>query len=573
MNRWAWFTICVLLGLLLLAGGWLMPAHLRAIEPSVLQRAGQNSSSLTGRGMELTHIGQFGAAELVSSAATRAKLPSAGELASSIETDVKRHPEWKAWGVTGPSLRPYYGLRAYFSKAPAGSDESSFTDFVVREQNRTRALATLSASKQPAVQDLLQTRTLTNTVTFAPSQAAGGEAFDTAVVITSLLLEQNRFTPALNDQIHSAAVQANHGNPQPLEQILLDVLSLGQRFNWGQLVTFVGKMDSAATLHAQADLVRNAGDQLPELFSAVELSGNPKGVAEYLKTFPKTGMNDLTTALAYNAGGVRELLRSNHRIYTSPWRQTASEYEPFAGAISLGADYSWRMPGFALILKWILYFCGGLLLALALHFGKPPASSLEAPLQVRGFHVAREILFALGFLLVVLLVSEPFLAQESPAAALPFRLRVPTVGAAVLSGSTNNKTTFMDKSNWLPMLLFFVLQALLYVACIVKLAEIQRQRVGPRVKLKLLKNEEHLFDGGLYLGFLGTIVSFIVYSVYAKQQFSLMVAYSSTSFGILFVSFFKIFHLRPVSRKLLLEAEAELPVATTPVVASSLATP
>ena len=35
-----------------------------------------------------------------------------------------------------------------------------------------------------------------------------------------------------------------------------------------------------------------------------------------------------------------------------------------------------------------------------------------------------------------------------------------------------------------------------------------------------------------------------------------MVAYSSTSFGILFVSFFKIFNLRPARRKLLLEAEA-----------------
>jgi hypothetical protein len=37
---------------------------------------------------------------------------------------------------------------------------------------------------------------------------------------------------------------------------------------------------------------------------------------------------------------------------------------------------------------------------------------------------------------------------------------------------------------------------------------------------------------------------------------SLMAAYSSTSFGIIFVSIFKIFHLRPVRRHLLLEAEA-----------------
>ncbi|HKI69614.1 MAG TPA: hypothetical protein VKA67_08500, partial [Verrucomicrobiae bacterium] len=198
-------------------------------------------------------------------------------------------------------------------------------------------------------------------------------------------------------------------------------------------------------------------------------------------------------------------------------------------------------------------------LAMALHFAKPAASALERPLEVRGFHFAREFLFALGFLLVVLLLSEPFLAQESQATALPFQLRVPMVGGAVHAGISSVKASFMNQSNALIMLLFFVLQGLLYTACVVKLAEIRRQRVAPRMKLKLLENEEHLFDAGLYLGFLGTIVSFIVYSMFAHHQFSLMVAYSSTSFGILFVSFFKIFHLRPVRRRLLLEAEAELP--------------
>jgi len=123
------------------------------------------------------------------------------------------------------------------------------------------------------------------------------------------------------------------------------------------------------------------------------------------------------------------------------------------------------------------------------------------------------------------------------------------------------------------MLLFFVLQGLLYVASLVKLAEIRRQRVGPRVKLRLLENEDHLFDAGLYLGFLGTIVAFIISSVVAHNHFDLMVAYSSTSFGILFVSVFKIFNLRPVRRKLLMEAETEPVVVATPTAVPSLTTP
>jgi hypothetical protein len=55
-----------------------------------------------------------------------------------------------------------------------------------------------------------------------------------------------------------------------------------------------------------------------------------------------------------------------------------------------------------------------------------------------------------------------------------------------------------------------------------------------------------------------------------------MAAYSSTSFGIIFVVIFKIFHLRPARRKLLLEAEAQNPPseiytrmpAPTPIVPS-----
>ena len=64
-------------------------------------------------------------------------------------------------------------------------------------------------------------------------------------------------------------------------------------------------------------------------------------------------------------------------------------------------------------------------------FCAPGRGEPGRPLQVRGFHIAREMLFALGFLLVVLLLSEPFLAQESQRVDFPFRLRLPTVGSVV----------------------------------------------------------------------------------------------------------------------------------------------
>ena len=128
------------------------------------------------------------------------------------------------------------------------------------------------------------------------------------------------------------------------------------------------------------------------------------------------------------------------------------------------------------------------------------------------------------------------------------------VGGVVPVGIAGIKQTIMNPIILLTLLVFFVLQALIYMACLLKLAEIRRQRVPPRMKLKLLENEDHLFDAGLYLGFVGTIVSLIIASL-GLVKFSLMAAYSSTSFGIIFVVIFKIFHLRPARRKLLLEAE------------------
>src|SRR5882724_9749008 len=108
MKRWIWFTMCVVLGLLLLLCGWLIPEHPRAVEPSVLKSAGRNSASLTGRGVELAHIGMFGAAQLMSRAAEDAKLPDAKDITSAIETPSKKFPAAQSWGVPGPGLRAYF---------------------------------------------------------------------------------------------------------------------------------------------------------------------------------------------------------------------------------------------------------------------------------------------------------------------------------------------------------------------------------------------------------------------------------------------------------------------------------
>ncbi|EEF59838.1 hypothetical protein [Pedosphaera parvula] len=545
MNRWLLFFSCAILGLVMLLCGLLVPIHLRAVDASVLQSAGRKSPTLVDQG--LTFAGQYklGSAQLLFHAAQNQSLPNREKLGSAIANLTTLQPNLAVWGASEPRLENL--LRA----GPA-----SFTETILRLDNREKALQFLQASPRPSVQELLRCRSLTNTVIFPASTSSAGQAFDAALTICGLLLEQGQMNKGLSDTILAEASAANSGqSPQPLEQNLMDLMSLGQRFNWGQFASFVGPISDAETLHLLANQVRNANSQLPTLFSAVQLSGNPADVAKYLLNFGQTGLQDLGASLRFNANGVKELLKRDQRLYNSNPLHRLVEYDPFASFFYFAADYCWLMPTFSLVMKWCFYLCGGFLLAIAVHFLKPVPSGLEKPLHVRGIHVAREILFALGFLLVIILLTEPFLSQESQKAAPPFKLHLPTVGSVAAAVKTHAYTPIMNPTSLLTLLLFFVLQGLIYVACLVKLAEIRRQQVPPRTKLKLLENEEHLFDAGLYLGFAGTIVSLILVSL-GISKFSLMAAYSSTSFGIVFVSIFKIFHLRHARRTLLLEAEA-----------------
>lgn len=551
MNRWILCFACATLGLAMLVCGLLMPVHLRAVDAGVIQAAGRNTPTFLGRGLALVDQTNLGAAEMYLRVAQARGMPDQGKLALAADGLAARHPGLVACGSAEPALEFLFQI----DRPLTNPRTEPFTEFIVRPEARERALARLTASANPAVQELLRLRRLTNTVIFSPSESASGQALDAAISVCGLLLECGHWTAGLSNAVLTLAVAANRsGNSEPIEQVLLDVMSLGQRFNWGQLAAFVGRMDGSEPLRLLAGFVRKDYN-LPVLFAAVQLSGNPSDVAQYLVNFSQTGLTDLGDSLRFGAGGVNELLRRHQPLHTSPYRERLAARGPLAALLGVALDYSWRQPWLALTVKWFLYLGAGFLLAAAVHCLRR-VTELERPLEVRGFHLVRESLFALGFLLVVLLLSEPFLARESQKVEFRFQLRLPTVGSVVPVGTPGNNPSFMNHKVLLTMLLFFVLQALLYIASLLKLAEIRRQRVLPPMKLRLLENEDHLFDAGLYLGFLGTIVSLILASLGVFKQTNLMAAYSSTSFGILFVVLFKVVHLRPARRKLLLEAEA-----------------
>ncbi|MFO1477448.1 MAG: hypothetical protein U1F98_12435 [Verrucomicrobiota bacterium] len=551
MNRWLGLLICIVLGLGMVLCGLLVPAHLRAVDASVLQFAGRGTPSLADRGLELERDRNTDGAVFVLQVAEERQIPGWQRLDATIAAD---HPDTSRKA----------GYAAPGAATPAAEDRVSLqpvSDFMIQRASRERTLKLLESSPSPAVAELLRFRNATNTQVFPPARSASGQALEATLAMTGLLLDGGFLTANLSNRIAAAAASANSGSDTvPLEELLMDFLSLGQRMNGSQLNLFVARVEDPATLRSLAQAARVSARQVPLLFSAVVLSGNPAAVAHYLDAFSQTGMVELGEGVAAGSGGLEELLRRNQRV-------SRSALPP------LGLEVSFRTPMLALGFKWFLYLAGGFLLATAIHFARPKTPALERPLQVQGFHVAREILFALGFLLALVFVSEPFLAQDDQRAQIPLRLHLPMAGGAAPAGPAPTQTHIMNEPILLTLLLFFVLQGLLYTACVLKLAEIRRQRVPARTKLKLLENEDHLFDAGLYLGFVGTIISLILVSM-GVIKFSLMAAYSSTSFGIIFVSVFKIFHLRPARRTLLLEAEStpqDSPASSTPAAPQAIA--
>jgi hypothetical protein len=522
----------------------LIPVHLRAVDSGVVLSAGRNGESLLERGKALTDADRLGAARLFVSAARLAQMPGWDRLDEVVTSRIAQNPAASYWG-NDP-------MKNLFKSQPEGD---SFSAFIVQRENRESALEHLNNSGVRGAQALMQCRSLEHLALFPPSSMPGGQAFDAVLAECGLLMDGNHLTPALTGYLTDQAGQAVRGaGSQALEQMLMDLGSMGEHFNWDQLTAAVAEVPDAATLHSLAMQVNGAGDRLPLLFAAVQLSGEPSAVVNYAVKYPQTGLKDISASLWYGANGVKQLAQSGQRFYVSNVLRYVAAYNPFGALYYFAAACSLEDPWLVMAVKWLCYLAAGFLFAAALHFLRPPVSLLEMPLQVRGIHLLREFLFSLGFLLVVLLLSEPFLAQESQKGGFSFRLNLPMTGGVVPAGIAGIKQTVMNPTILITLLVFFVLQALIYISCLVKLAEIRRQQVPPRMKLKLLENEDHLFDAGLYLGFVGTIVSLIMASM-GWVRFSLMAAYSSTSFGIIFVVIFKIFHLRPARRKLLLEAE------------------
>lgn len=526
-------------GLALLAVAWLLPVNVKSLNPALLREAGRDTQSAATFARELLELDRPGPAELVLETARAVNDPGAGAVRVIFEDYQKRHRDMIPWGGWDPALEPLLVGRTAASPA----ESTPVLKFLVTTQARDAMRKYLSVSRLPGVQALLKAGELTTTQRFVPATRPGGQPLDAVILLTAYLWQTEHLAPTLQREVRVLAETAvSTGQMGALEEFYLDILTLGKRLNWVQLSELLRTASNPRTVAQFAHLTRVAPEHLPAIYTAALMTKSADGVARYLIAFGKPGAENLRLALASGEGAVRQLVTRQ-----APVVQTAG------GDFEFGAGFVLRNPEFALLGKYAAFLIGVFLLlrSIDLRLFFPEEKRLHGAFPHMGSGVLASILTFIFFVF-----SEPFLLKAAAATEYQFKLVVPILGqtAANVAKPISTNAPAMDIATILSITVFAALQVGMYVICLLKLAEVDRQSLPPGMKLKLVENEENLFDGGLYVGIAGTATA-LVLQVLGVIEANLLAAYSSNLFGIICVALVKIRHVRNYKRKLILETQ------------------
>ncbi len=547
-----WLSIFVIGGALLLACALLVPVHFRAVDAAAIERAGRgapgaSTPTLVEEGITFLSVEKLGPARMLLLAAQTEGVPRSELLAASVAQFTRENPGLVEIGGAVPLSE-----KVDFGRSAAGTPEPVI-DLLTRRTAREKVLEFLQQSRRPGVQQILRNRFLTNTVHFPAAKTSSGQALDAAIVTAALLYQGDYLTPSFRDAFEWLAMRANGGDDSgSLELVYLDLLSVGRRMDWVSLTEFIKRVDDLATLRDLAEALRANEEAAPQIFSAVVVSSDPAGVSKYLAKFAETGLADVNFALRYGKGAVELLAKQQQRIYYGgAFRKTVVGYDPFGSFFYGMAPSAVASHLGALVIKY------GLLM-LAAFFMARAIGTITAPLGHKfGLRLASDSVLMLSLAFVIAIAVEPFLGLPSQASQLPIRFELPNIAAAAGLKVQPVTPDLMNKLSLISLVVFFAVQALIYVWCLTRLARIRREPVSTPMKLRLIENEDLLFDAGLYVGFVGSVLSLILMSI-GIGKISMM-AYASTAFGIIFVSVLKIFHVRPLRRQLILESETQQP--------------
>lgn len=555
----ATIKIIAFLGIALLfaAAALLIPAHLRSIDLAVIEANSQNDQAVDAVLNEMIRSAHTGPALRILEA-SRVAPARADAYLEEIRALTQQRPSLRASGGPDRILEDFLALVQ--SDFDQEIKPRALLPQLLPRSERASLSGMLANSSNANVAALLDARDLPGLIRLHPASHAAGAPFDAGILTLALLVEGGHFSPALAKQIGQTATQASLGTRpaiQAMEDFAIATLSLGRHLDHRSLADLAGIAESLADWGQMATLFRAQPDRIDALYAALRFEGAPAPVFDYLANYPKTGNTDLDAALANGPAATNYLLQNALPIYRpTPLAGTTLDFIKRYRTPSM-VDLSLDNRTAALALKAGLFIIGGFAFALAL--GAAWRASLREITPVSRNTpsvVARNFFASLVAALALWTLFEPEIlkSQNTETKSAP---RIEFVVADTLQ-SLKEPVKAMQEINQVTLLvlaLFFVLQIVIYCFCLIKLKEIAKQKLSASIKLKLLDNEENLFDFGLYVGLGGTVLSLILVAVGIVEA-SLMAAYASTLFGILFTAMLKVINLRPYRRQLIIEASA-----------------
>ncbi len=553
------FKTIALLGiaLLLAASALWIPAHLRSIDMAVIEASADNGRAVDAALSETIRSAHVGSALRILDA-TQLAPAAAQPYEQQIQALIEQRPSLRATGGSDRILEDF--LELVQADTTEATTVRALLPQLLPRSERASFSGMLAESSNANVAALLDARNIPGLLRLHPASHAAGAPYDAGILTLALLVEGGHFSPALAQQIGQTATQAALGTPaavRTLEDFVIATLSLGRQLDHRSLADLAADAKSLADWGQMATLVRAQPDRINKLYTALYYKGAPEPVFNYLASYSETGNTDLDTALKNGSAAVNLLLEESLPIYHPAGLASAAlkKLQPYRPESLVELSLENRQT--AIALKAALLVLAGFAFALAM--GSAWRASLREVEPVSWANpsvVARNFFISLVVALTLWTLFEPeILKSKNNEPITDTAPRIEFVVADTLQ-SLKTPVKAMQELNQVTLLvlaLFFIVQLVIYCFCLIKLKEIAKQKLSAELKLKLLENEENLFDFGLYVGLGGTVLSLILVAVGIVEA-SLMAAYASTLFGILFVAMLKVLNLRPYRRHLIIEA-------------------
>ena len=546
-----WYKIPMAgLHLILAAGAlWLgmsIPSYFRSVSPLVLEAAADGTPNLIDQATDQLQSGRPGLAlPLLALAGDKDGTSSLREQAEAL---VAANPSYRWSGGPAPFYEQFLRQAGFLR-----DDEVAVIPTLLPGEHRRQLLGFLEQSPNRNVGRILQTRQLDGWTRFYPVNSTSGQPLEATILATALLEQAGALPEELRVTLFGiieAALDGEEKATPPLESFYISILTLGRRANWIQLRTLIEASRTPDQLLFAAQALQKEPARMPVLLAASLNADSNAALVGYLHRHGDRGWEGVASALRMGRGAFGSLLAFDKPLYIPPgfWLRLPAEVRESQDSFKAFAEGFPMLAIAARVLAFSLcgFFLVGILRVIIL--GRRQRASHERRVLINLDSLVGGVLVTL----LVWVLIEPGLMDFRPNELGSLQIKLAQVlPEDSLSTTENAVSKMIDQVTILVLLLFFIAQLLVFIFGLLKITEIRRQNLGPEVKLHLLDNEEVLFDLGLYVGLGGTVASLILVVLNIVDA-SLMAAYASTLFGIIFVAILKIGFLRPFRRRLIL---------------------